>query len=442
MNPERLRILYLSRLPPSPPSFGAQRRIHGLMSALAGHHDITCVTLVSPDVDRAHVEQAMGRYCQQMVLIPFPRWQGIARRVAQVRSLASEQSFERRFFDRRALRHALRGLLRAQPFDIVDVEFPFLAHYPFDQVPPGSRRPLRVLGEHNIEFDLARQQMSEEHGFLRRVHNAANWPKLQREETQAFRTFDGVTFCSEADERRARALVPSLRSAVVPNAVDVEDFRPATHLPSSDGRTVMFFGALNYFPNVDGVFYLVREIWPLVERSHPRARLKIVGPFANPEILALQGPRIEVTGKVDDLRPHLASAAVTVVPLRIGGGTRFKILEAMAMARPVVSTSLGAEGIDAQAGVDLLIADEPPAFARAVGRALDDQALAAQLGSSGRALVEARYTWKASAHRLEWFFQELVESQRGRASIPAARASSLPASEKETRCWETARRPS
>jgi len=214
--------------------------------------------------------------------------------------------------------------------------------------------------------------------------------------------------------------VPSLRSTVVPNAVDIEEFRPDPGLPASDGQTVMFFGAINYFPNVDGLLYLLREIWPRIEQSHPRARLKIVGQHPTPQILSFQGPRIEVTGKVDDLRPHLSSAAVTVVPLRIGGGTRFKILEAMAMARPVVSTSIGAEGIDARQGQDLLLADTPESFAQAVGRVLDDPRLGAELGRRGRALVEASYSWNAVGGRLEEFFLELLERRAAGHSAPRA----------------------
>ena len=420
MKPRRLSILYVSQIAPSPPTYGAQRRIQGLMRSLARDHDVRAIALLSREIDQAEAERAMRVYCREVVLIPSPRWEGLARRAAQVRALASRRSFERRIWDSPALGQAVGELMSSHRFDLVNVEFPFLAHHRFDRAPPGASRPLRLLDEHNIEFDLARQQTGAEQGLLRRLHNAANWPKLQREEMEAFRSFDGVTFCSEADERRARQLVPSLRSAVVPNSVDVDEFRPAPHLPPSDGHTVMFFGAINYFPNVDALLYFLREIWPLVERSHPRARLKIVGQHPTPEILAFRGPRIEVTGRVEDPRPHLASAAVTVAPLRIGGGTRFKILEAMAMARPVVSTSLGAEGIDARAGTEILIADDPPSFAQAVGRLLDDPTLAALLSARGRALVEERYSWGAAAERLQTFFHELLESERGHQSLPSA----------------------
>jgi polysaccharide biosynthesis protein PslH len=391
------------------------------MAALGRSHDITAVSLITPDLDAAAAEAAMRRYCREVTLVPARPWQGTGKRLQQLRALLSTRSFERRIFDLPALRRALRQVLRARAFDVVNVEFPFLVHQQLAVAPPGFPPPLRVLDEHNIEFDLARQQASDEHGLARQLHNAANWPKLRREETYAFRTFDGVTFCSEADQARARALVPSLHSAVVPNAVDVEEFRPAAWLPPSDGRTVLFFGALNYFPNVDGLLYLLREVWPLLEKSHPRARLKVVGQHPPPEVLAFRGPRVDVTGKVEDVRPHLASAAVTIVPLRIGGGTRFKILEAMAMARPVVSTTLGAEGISARPGEDILLADSPARFAAEVGRVLEDPGLAASLGARGRALVEQRYSWASAAETLEAFLRELLAARAGARTVPPGR---------------------
>lgn len=382
------------------------------MSCLARANDVIGVSLITPEMDARESERAMREYCSEVVLVPARPWQGATKRLLQLSSLVSTRSFESRAFDLPELRRALGRALAARPVDVVNVELPFLAGQRLGVAPPGSPPPLRLLDEHNIEFDLARQQASADHGLARRIHNLANCPKIRREELRAFRTFDGVTFCSSVDEARARQLVPQLRSAVVPNAVDVHHFKPRPQDPPSDGRTVMFFGAINYFPNVDGIRYLMREVWPLVERDHPGARLKIVGQHPTPEVLGFRGPRVEVTGRVDDLRPHLASAAATIVPLRIGGGTRFKILEAMAMARPVVSTSLGAEGIDAEPGRDILIGDDPAALAAAIGRVLDDPTLGANLGARGRALVEERYSWVAAARRLESFMRELLANRR------------------------------
>ena len=410
MGRDRLDLLYLSPFPPSPPTFGAQRRVQGLMAAGGGRHDITAVSLITPELDAGSAERAMREYCREVVLVPARPWRGAQKRMLQARSLVSSRSFERRLYDLPRLRRVLDSLLSRRAFDVVTVELPFLAHGLLASVPRRRQRPRLLLDEHNIEFDLARQQARNQSGIARRIHNATNWPKIKREEMDLWRRFDGVTFCSEKDEARARALVPSMRTAVVPNAADVQYFKPRPSDPTPDGRTVIFFGAINYYPNVDGLLYLLREIWPLIARSHPQARLQIVGQHPTPEILAFQGPSVEVTGSVDDVRPHLARAAVSIVPLRIGGGTRFKILEAMAMARPVVSTSLGAEGIEAEPERQLLVADDPGAFARAVARVLDDAQLADRLGREGRSLVERRYSWDAAAQRLDLFFREVLAS--------------------------------
>ena len=408
MDRDRLNLLFLSQFPPGPPTFGPQRRVQGLMSALARRHEITGISLITAEYDRRAAEDAMREYCNEVVLVPARSWEGAGKRLQQARSLLSKRSFVRSLWDLPALRKALDERLSARSYDIVNVELPFLALQRLAQAPPGRPPPRLVLDEHNIEFDLARQQAQNQSGLARRVYNSIDWRKLRREEIEIWTRFDGVAFCSAADEARARELVPSIRSAVVPNAVDVEYFQPRPADPPGDGRTVIFFGAINYFPNVDGLLYLLREVWPLIEKSHPQARLKIVGQQPTPEILAFQGPRIEVAGKVDDLRPHLASAAVSVVPLRIGGGTRFKILEAMSMAKPVVSTSLGAEGIEAEPGRHIFLADDASAFAAAVGRLLDESRLGGRMGTEARALVEERYSWDTAAQAMERLYRDIL----------------------------------
>ena len=410
MDRERLKILFLAPFAASPAMFGAQRRVEGLMAALARRHEITAVSVIPNDGDARAAQRAMREYSSEVVLVPRPLWDGPGKRLRQLRSLLSSRSFLRGLYDLPALREALGRLLSSQGYDVVNVEFPFLAPGFLGKPAPGARRPRLVLDEHNIEFDLARQQASTQGGIARRVYNALDWRKIRREEIEVWTGSDGVAFCSEADEARARALVPSMRSMVVPNAVDVEYFKPRATDPLPDGRTVIFFGALNYFPNEDGLLYFLREAWPLIEKSSPKARLKIVGQEPAPAILGHRGPRVEVAGKVDDLRPHLASAAVSIAPLRVGGGTRFKIVEAMAMAKPVVSTSLGAEGIEAEAGRHLLLADDPASFAAAVTRVLGDSGLGSRLGKEGRALVEERYSWDSSAQSLEALYRQVLAS--------------------------------
>jgi glycosyltransferase involved in cell wall biosynthesis len=265
------------------------------------------------------------------------------------------------------------------------------------------------VDSHNIDYDLAKQYARAGGGMVRRLYAAANWRKLRREELGTYGDADGVYLCSALDEQRLRDEIPAPCTAVIPNAADVDHYQPRPADPPPDGRTVVFFGLLSYVPNVDGVIHFIRDIWPRIAEAHPGARCKIIGGGAPPALTALAGPRVEFTGFVPDLRPHLAEAAVVVVPLRLGGGTRLKIVEAMAMGKAIVSTTLGAEGIEAVPGRELLIEDQPAAFAEAVNRLLAEPNSAARIGQLARQLAVERYAWSGAARALEGFYRRILD---------------------------------
>jgi len=410
MSPERLNILYVSHLPASPPRFGAQARMHGLMTQLARRHDLSAVILVDDEFDADECRRAMQAYCREVIMVPNPYGrEGLTKRLLQLRSLASTRSFERLWVTLPALRQTLDQVLCARRFDIVNLEFPYLGHYDLRQAPPGERLPPLVVDSHEIAYDLARQLARGGGSLSRRLYGGANWRKLRREELGTYRDADGVYLCSAADERRLLDELPGVRTAVIPNAADIEYHQPRPTDPPPDGRTVVYFGLLSTVPNIDAVTHFAQDIWPRVAAAHPQALWKIIGGRPPPPLLALAGPRVELTGFVPDLRPHLAGAAAVVVPLRLGGGTRLKIVEAMAMAKAVVSTALGAEGIEAVPGRDLLVEDEPAAFAGAVNRLLAEPGLAARIGQSARQLAVERYAWSGVARALEGFYRRILE---------------------------------
>jgi glycosyltransferase involved in cell wall biosynthesis len=367
--------------------------------------------VVDEEFDADECRRAMEVYCREVVLVPNP-WgrNGFAKRLLQVQSLASIRSFERLRVTLPALQQTLDRVLRARRFDVVNLEFPYLGHYDLRRAPPGQRPPSLVVDSHEIAYDLARQFARADASLCRRLYAAANWRKLRREELRTYRDADGVYLCSTADERRLLDQVPRVRTAVVPNAADVEYYQPRPADPPPDGRTVVYFGLLSTVPNIDGVTHFAQNIWPRVAAVHQAARWRIIGGRPPPSLQALAGPRVELTGFVADLRPHLAGAAVVVVPLRLGGGTRLKIVEAMAMGKAIVSTTLGAEGIEAVPGRDLLIEDEPAAFANAVNRLLSDPGLAARIGQSARQLAVDRYGWSGAARTLEGFYCRILEN--------------------------------
>jgi polysaccharide biosynthesis protein PslH len=411
MSEHRLSILCVSPWAASPPRFGAQARMHGLMTQLARRHDLTAVMLVDNRVDIEESRRAMQAYCRDVVLVPRPyEGEGLRKRLLQLQSLASTRSWERRPSAALEMQRALDRLMRAKRFDLVNLETSFLGECRLRQAPPNERLPRLIVDSHNIDYELARQYARAGKSLAHRLYAAVNWPKLRREELGTYRDADGVYLCSTADERRLLDEVSGIRTTVIPNAADVEYYQPRLTDPPPDGRTVVFFGHLSYAPNVDGVTYFVQKIWPRVAEAHPEARLKIVGGMAPRSLQLLAAPRIELSGFVPDLRPHLAAAAAVVVPLRLGGGTRLKIVEAMAMGKAIVSTALGAEGIEAVPGRDLLIEDQPEAFADAVNRLLGDPELAARIGQSARRLAVERYSWAGAARALESFCRGIMEA--------------------------------
>jgi glycosyltransferase involved in cell wall biosynthesis len=384
--------------------------MHGLVSDLAQRHDVTAVTLIDDEFDIEECRQAMPRYCRDVIAVPNPIGQkGLAKRLRQVRSLASTNSFERLRVKIPVLQHTLDRVLQSERFDVVNLEFPYLGHLDLRQAPPGERRPPLILDSHEIAHELERQFARKSSGLSRRLYASINWPKLKREELAAYGSADGVYLCSALDEQRLLSSVPKARTAVIPNAADIDYFQPDGS--PGDGRTVVYFGLLSTVPNIDGVLHFVSDIWPRIAKAHPLARCKIVGGSSPPSLLALAGPRIEFTGFVSDLRPHLAAAAALVVPLRLGGGTRLKIVEGLAMGQAIVSTTLGAEGIDAVPGRDLLIEDDPEGFACAVNALLADPSLAARIGQSGRRLAVERYSWSNAARSLEAFYLSILEGR-------------------------------
>lgn len=409
-----MKILFVSPYLPGPPVFGGQRRIHGLMTALAKLHEVSLIALVDPTQDlSAGLDDARG-YCRNVVTVadPLHRVSGRTKRLLQLRSLVSRESWEQKLHRRPTLQQALDAHLEQHHYDIINCEFVFMGGYRFGAKTLANSRV--ALDEHNVEYDILARTANTAR-FDRKVYNSVNLFKLKREELASWSRFDGVTFTSDRDREIAQREVPSSVTEVVPNGVDVVTFRPQPQ-DQVDPNVILFFGAINYFPNSDAVSFFLQSVFPLLSAKHPKLRVRIVGPGASPEILALASDRVEVVGFVDDLRAEIARAAVVVAPLRIGGGTRLKILEAMSVARPIVATRLGAEGIDVQHEREILLADSPEDLARQIERVVADGELARGLGAAARQTAELHYSWAAAAQKLADFYGRLLTSapRRGR----------------------------
>jgi len=413
---DALRVLVVSPYVPSRLA-GGPIRVHGLITSLPAPHSVSLLAFAQRGHEDDEVAAEIRERCDEVVIVPNER-RGIAgapKRALQLRSLLSGRSFERHVHERRAFQAALDRMCGRSQFDVVQIEHSFMAHFRFPST------AALVLDEHNVEHEIRSRTMAVVRPGTRKLYDYLNHRKLRAEEERSWQDVDACAVTSPRDEATIRSALPRALTAVVPNAVDTEFFTPGAK-PRERG-TILFYGTLSYYPNLDGLLFFLREIMPIVRRDHPSARLKVVGADPPEALRRFEARDVTFTGFAPDLRPHLDAANVIIAPLRIGGGTRLKVLEAMAMAAPVVSTSLGAEGIAVASGREVLLADSAETFAADVVRVLRDDGLAAELGAAGRRLIETSYDWRASARALDSLYRRAVPAHR-RAdqaeAIPAA----------------------
>lgn len=314
----------------------------------------------------------------------------------------------------------LKRLIAEHHYDIVHVEGIEVAQY---GLWIANRRkgkgPRLVFGDQNAEYLLQKRAFETDIRQPRywgaAFYSLLQWGKLAYYEAKVCRAFDKVVAVSEADREALRKLVPGLEIQVVPNGVDIgfyTQFVPQNPpLADWSPHALVFTGKMDFRPNVDAALWFAQEILPKVKERYPDARFYVVGKNPHPRLKALIGRNdVVITGYVEDIRPFLAFASVFVVPIRIGGGTRLKVLEAMAMKKAVVSTTLGAEGYPFQHGRHLLLADEPDSFAEAVCRLLDDDVERARLGEEAFKLVDEKYRWERIIRGLKETYRDLLEA--------------------------------
>ncbi len=398
-----MNILFVTPYLPSPPQFGAQRRLEGLMRGLAARHRVSLLSYTTVGSDG---QAATREYCHELRTVNHDVLKlGLGnKRLAQLRSLASRGSFERMLYLRREFQAELDRMMSTGEYDVVQVEF---AQMGIHRLP---RRPKRkccfVLDEHNIEYDIVKRTAEGQGSLVRTLYSAVNWRKLRSEELDAWRRFDGVALTSARDEEFVKREAPKTPTAVVPNAVDLDGFRPGS--APLEPETLVFLGAMDYHPNIEGMAFFLDEVFPLILARRPNTKLLVVGRNPTEALLSRRSANVEFTGLVDDPRPYVARATAMIVPLRLGGGTRFKIVEAMAQGKAIVSTRIGAEGLDVSHEQNILLGDTPQEFASQTERLLADPALGARLGKAARELAERQYGWSAAIDILEAFYKRLL----------------------------------
>jgi len=264
-----------------------------------------------------------------------------------------------------------------------------------------------------LEVTVMKEQFTLEARPLARLRWRLTWWKFGRFVRGLLRGFDACTAVSEREKRAIAGIAPAgYPVEIVPNGVDVKSIRPNGSMPQEG--TLVFSGALTYDANLDAMNYFLAEVYPRIRERHPQVALTITGRYDGVFLHGLNlDPSVLLSGYVPDIRPVVGKSWACVVPLRVGGGTRLKILEAMALGTPVVATSKGAEGLDVTNGGNILLADEPEAFANAVIRLLGDPSLRASLAQEGRALVETKYGWEEIGRRLDGVVERIAAGKTG-----------------------------
>lgn len=399
-----MRILVLSPFLPYPPNWGFGKRVYHLLEVLSRNHQVSLLTYA--DDRDAQSLQALRAICVGVHTVP-PRRLRFGKRVAQLLSVASPKSFQRRTTYNPQMQQKLDELAGGEGFDIIQIESSQMACFRFD------RRALVVLDEHNIEYELYYRMYQSERSALRRLFSWLEYYKFRREEMASWASVSGCVMSSLREVEILRALSPATPATVVPNAVDTDFFMPAADPVDPDA--IVFTGLMKYRPNVDAAIFFVRDIMPRIVAKRPTAVFYIVGGEAPPEVTGLASPNVVVTGSVDDVRPYVQRAAVFAVPLRMGSGTRLKVLEGLSMGKPMVSTSLGCEGIDLVDGEHILIADDAHRFADAVLELMAQPEIAGRLGAEGRALMLRQYRWETATEELERFYGRLHDLRSSRS---------------------------
>lgn len=381
-----MRILFLSTWFPYPLDQGSRIRAFHLLRALAHEHDVSLVSFEDRQIQSEWIEQ-IDRLCRDVTIVPCqpfaqPRWGSLLGWFSQ-RPRAVVGSFCRPFAE------AVNDIVKSRrPEMVVALTFVTAPYV------PATKDLIRIVDVDNLLAKKLREEAIDAKSWLQRLRRHVAYLKFERFERQLYETFDLCLVTSEGDRRAMTEYVPIPleRIAVVANGVD-------THRYVVDGQvkrpfSLIYHGALTYQPNLDAMNYFVRDIWPHIKERLPETTLTITGSTQNvdlSELRAVQG--VQLTGYVEDIRPWVAESSACVIPLRTGAGTRLKVLEAMALGTPVVSTSKGVEGLNVADRRELLIADAPAAFAQDVVTLLKDPSLQQSLSIKARRKVEDDYDW-------------------------------------------------
>jgi glycosyltransferase involved in cell wall biosynthesis len=383
-----------------------------ILSVLASQgHDVSVVSFAEPHEMQRPLDE-LRSFCRTVELVPMPG--GGARYLGRLRGLISAQPYGALRYRSSLMSAAIERLHRDEKFDVIILD----DVYSIGNLPE-SVHASTLLDKQDLTFEVIDRYLQYERNPLKRIYGRLESRKVRRLEVTASAACTRVTPCSERDGDLIRRISPNARVSVVPNVIQIDSYKPTL---TDDGATVLYVGAMDWFPNRDAVEFFATSILPHLRKLVPNVQFVAAGRNV-PDAFRAQFagvPNMRFTGEVPDMTAEIARAAVCVVPLRIGSGTRIKILEAAAMGKAVVSTSIGAEGLDLADGKEILIADEPEAFARSVAALVEAPSARQAMGVAARKFVEQHHSFAALGRALSRVLGELdVVAEAGARSSAA-----------------------
>jgi polysaccharide biosynthesis protein PslH len=386
-----MKILVVSPHFPSP-TWGFSARSYYLLKSLACKHTISLLVLRDSSEEGKSYGTSLESLTHTVHVIPRPA--SHSKRLLQLANMTRGMSYTAMADIVAELQEALDTLLARDHHDIVLFESVTIAGYRLPE------NVTVVIDQHNIEYELLQRTYQREKAWLRKFYNWQESRLLKPIEIERCRRANVVLVTSEREHQTLKGVLPKSIIEVVPNGVDTVAFQAQDTDQEVPGR-IIFTGTLDYYPNIDAVHFFAQNCWPLIRAQVPGATWQIVGKNPPREVQRLAAlPGVTVTGSVPDMKPYFAASTVAIAPLLVGSGTRLKILEALAMGKAVVSTSIGCEGLSVRSGEHLLVADQPATFAQAVVKLISNPVTRTALGTAGRALVEAEYSWEKCGERL------------------------------------------
>jgi len=397
-----VKILTLISKFPWPLTDGAVIRDFNLLREAAKHHDVFLLCFLFRPSDREQFD-ALKPFCQKIVGLDLvrPRWRTVAN---AARSLVTACPFITQEYWRPEMAQALEDFVDEQRIDVIHSHFLHMSQY------VGHKRSAAFVHDaHNLEHVLWQRMERTTGNFPKRAFIHSQYSKLVRLQQGVARASEKCVVLSDEDRTEYLRICPEADVTTVPNGADVEYWTPGTN--GTEPSSILYFGNLSWPPQADAAVYFHEKILPLIRQQVPDVKFYIAGQNPPEAVKALAGDRVTVTGFVPDMRPYVARASVVVMPLRAGAGTKHRVFQALCMKKPVVCTTVAAEGIALTHGETALLADDPETFANATISLLQDAALRQRLGERGRQLVLDRYDWRAIYERLEATFQEAVRKR-------------------------------